>query len=377
MDGDGFTTFEKLLLAASPSKGRRSSLGSLKRLSSVQVPESHPVSPEATSPVSSDARPDGGVHSPQLAQSGRRKMTSPAISHFSIPAYHGALGGNGHDACQPAAAARAAATPSPHQLAAPTPKEEHVTLNMFVQDPPAAEEVEGLHAELAAMRSCVSLLHIQLQEAQQAAQQQLQQSAAAQVATAEHAKLHAKADAPVKLVINVLDGACAASPLLNEAAAQVPHEAEPATQPIQVVFQVQELPHAEQNGAAAQEQAAEASDGDAINPVVLRQQLLRVEACREELGRQAGQLRARVAKVGVGPAGPVLAAGRAARSKDRNASAPQPAFLADPGSAALLPPAGGSCASRGGAGEGAGWGARGPQGYQKGTGGPAGVGQGM
>lgn len=214
--------------------GRRLSTGARCSLSAVALPESHPVSPCSERGDASSDGSAGGSGSPQQLGWGGR-------GGGGIPAYRGAA------AAPPAAPAAAAA-------------EERLTLNLFVQEGGgAAEEAARLQADLAA------------------AQQRLRHLEAA-VAAAAAAPQRLPAEA-VQLVVNVTEPPMPAAALQQQQAAQ----------PVQLVLQIVEQ-------AAPAEEPAAAGEGPA--PAALAAQLHRAEACREELARQAGQLRGRVAKVG-------------------------------------------------------------------------------
>ena len=256
--------FRGLSLAHSPAKGRRASLGSCaatpaeRRKSSVRLPDSHPVSP-----ASSDGGSGGSPGAtPKLRQ--RSPTSPPATSHFSIAAYRGG-------SVTPASAGAAslgrtpasALPPRAPTTALPTVVEERITLNLFVQD--ASPRQEAAAEEAAALRQELQGLRTQLAAAQ---------AAAAASAAAQQQQQQAAPGDPsnVALVVNVADAAPAVTP---EAA-------------VQLVLNVVE-PAAPISPAAA--------DGSSRAAAVLRQQLTRAEACREELARQAGQLKGRIAKV--------------------------------------------------------------------------------
>lgn len=192
------------------------------------------------STVSARALPESHPVSPcsergdASSSDGAEAGSSPQHSGGCIPAY------------------RSAAPSSPPAHAAPA-TEERVTLNLFVQEDSttAAAELERLQAELTALRR-----HVQHLEAAAALEPQQQ----AEV---------------VQLVLNVVEQPQTA------AAAAVQQQSQPS---VQLVLNI-----AEQGAAAAGEPAAAAT---------LAAQLQRAEACREELARQAGQLRGRIAKVG-------------------------------------------------------------------------------
>jgi hypothetical protein len=290
--GDSFAAaFHRQLSLASPLQGgsssdRRASLATpgQRRLSAVQQPESHPVSPAA-----SDRGGGGSAPSPLALLLGNKQpggssgsqgpspSEAPALSHFSIPAYSGSAGGA-------AAAAAVAPTlpPLPPQLLA-GPAEGRVTLNLFVQDPEHPQGEEGLrrlHTELSGMRSCVGLLQEQLAEARQQAA-----AAAAAALTAAHAAQAAEpasSSGGVTLVLNVSEPAPAPA---AEAAETAPT--------MQLLLNIVDPPP-----AAEPRDAGEGSGAAPADAAALQQQLQRVEACREELARQAGQLRGRIAKVG-------------------------------------------------------------------------------
>lgn len=240
----------------SPLKGaaRRLSTASGRRLSTASarsLPESHPVSPCSDR---GDASSDGAD-----ARSLPQQPPSGQLGGGGIPAYRG-----------PTAASLVA------DAASPPAAEERVTLNLFVHDDNAAaeHELERLQAELADLR-----LHVQ--HLQGAAAASVQQPAAAeQPATAEQAQPeHEQQAEAVQLVLNIVDQQ-------QPAAAAAPHQQAqaPAVEPVQLVLNI-----VEQAAAAA---------GEATAPAALAAQLQRAEACREELARQAGQLRGRIAKVG-------------------------------------------------------------------------------
>lgn len=272
-----FAGFKKLSLAASPPSGRRASLGFEKRLSSAQAPDSHPVSPASSErgglspPPSSSARSRGGSRGP----------ASPATSHFSIPAYRSASTAG----CEAQGLGALTLSPAaPTGAAAAAAAEERVTLNLFVQDDPQGGQACSLRAEVASLQLRVGLLQAQLDEAQQLAQ-------------------HGEAAA-----------APAAAPL---GAADAAGAAVPAAESVQLVLTIVEAPSQAEQGATVEGGAG------AADPAGLQQQLQRVEASRDELGWQAGQLRGRIAKVGwwvgsiawvhVAPTHPCLAAGRRRR----------------------------------------------------------------
>ena len=226
----------------SPLKGgRRLSTTSGRRLSTVSaraLPESHPVSP-------CSERGDAG------SSDGAEAGSSPQHSGCCIPAY------------------RSAAPSSPPAHAAPA-TEERVTLNLFVQEDSttAAAELERLQAELTALRR-----HVQHLEAAAAAEQAAAEQAAA---LAEPEQQQAEV---VQLVLNVVEQPQAA------AAAAVQQQSQPPAEPVQLVLNIAE-------------QAAPAVAIEPAAAAMLAAQLQRAEACREELARQAGQLRGRIAKVG-------------------------------------------------------------------------------
>ncbi|EFN54553.1 hypothetical protein CHLNCDRAFT_135347 [Chlorella variabilis] len=246
-----FAGFKKLSLAASPPSGRRASLGFEKRLSSAQAPDSHPVSPASSErgglspPPSSSARSRGGSRGP----------ASPATSHFSIPAYRSASTAG----CEAQGLGALTLSPAaPTGAAAAAAAEERVTLNLFVQDDPQGGQACSLRAEVASLQLRVGLLQAQLDEAQQLAQ-------------------HGEAAA-----------APAAAPL---GAADAAGAAVPAAESVQLVLTIVEAPSQAEQGATVEGGAG------AADPAGLQQQLQRVEASRDELGWQAGQLRGRIAKL--------------------------------------------------------------------------------
>lgn len=244
----------------SPLKGaaRRLSTASGRRLSTASarsLPESHPVSPCSDR---GDASSDG-------ADVSSRPQQPPAAQSGGggIPAYRG-----------PTAASLVA---GPADAAPPAAAEERVTLNLFVhEDSTAAEhELERLQAELAALR-----LHVQHLEGAAAASVQQPAAAAQPAAAVEQAQPeHEQQAEAVQLVLNIVDQQ-------QPAAAAAPHQQAqaPAVELVQLVLNI-----VEQAAAAA---------GEATAPAALAAQLQRAEACREELARQAGQLRGRIAKVG-------------------------------------------------------------------------------
>ncbi|PRW45632.1 large adhesin [Chlorella sorokiniana] len=225
--------------------GRRLSTASGRRLSTFSarsLPESHPVSPCS----------DRGEASSDGADASSSPQPPPTERDHggSIPAYRGAS-----PASPPAHAGPAA--------------EERVTLNLFVQEDgaAAAAELEQAQAELAALR-----LHVQhLEAAAAAAQPAAEQAAAAAEQDQQQAEL-------VQLVLNVVEQPQAA------AAAAPQQDAQPPAEPVQLVLNI-----VEQAPSAPGEAEAAAS--------TLAAQLQRAEACREELARQAGQLRGRIAKL--------------------------------------------------------------------------------
>ena len=265
------SAFSKLRLETPAGAGlppfkasRRASLARTadeRRLSAVQVPPSHPVSPAGS----------GGSDSPPAARASRRSppISPPATSHFSIPAFHG----EGAETPAVAAAGDAASTPPPAgaaPAAAAAAEEQRVTLSLSVHKEAATAAADPQQQELQRLREQLAGLQGQLSEAR------------GQVAQLEAAAAGAAAEA-VHLVINVGEAAGAAAPQQWE-------EQQQAAQPLQLVLQIVEP-------AAGEAAAAQASAGKG-SVAELAMQLQRAEADREELARQAGQMRGRIAKVG-------------------------------------------------------------------------------
>lgn len=255
----------------SPGKGRRASLGSTRRLSSSLRPESHPVSP-VSSGGGSGSPPAG---SPPLLwkQSSRPGSipASPATSQLSlfttIPAYRGSAPPEWGNTAAGSSAAGSATVDGEAALRAASVAavvEERITLNIFVHDGPTGEDVQQLQEEMEGLRRRMGLLQSRLGEAQQGA---VPPSAA-------------QGPEVVQLVIHVAEAA-------HEPATAAPPEPEPVV----LVLNIVEAPTAPPSAAAPPEEAAQLAG--------MAAQLQRVEACREELARQAGQLRGRVAKVRV------------------------------------------------------------------------------
>ncbi len=225
----------------SPPGHRRLSTASGRRLSTVSaraLPESHPVSPCSER---GDTGSDGADASSSPRLSGRR-------SSGGIPAYRNA----------------AAASPPAHTCPA---VEERVTFNLFVQEAgtAAGSEVDQLQTELTALQE-----HVQLLEAAAAA--------AEQAAAAAAAECKQQQSDVGQLLLNVVE-----QPQTTAAAAPQQH-AHPPVEPVQLVLHIVEP-------------AAPPAAGDAAAAATLAAQLQRAEACREELARQTGQLKGRIAKV--------------------------------------------------------------------------------
>lgn len=227
----------------SPPGHRRLSTASGRRLSTVSaraLPESHPVSPCSER---GDASSDGAD-----ASSSPRPPLFRRRSSGGIPAYRNA----------------AAASPPAHTCPA---VEERVTLNLFVQeaDTAAGSEVEQLQTELTALQE-----HVQLLEAAAAAAEQAAAAAAAECKQQQ-------SDVGL-LLLNVVE-----QPQTTAAVAPQQH-AHPPVEPVQLVLHIVEP-------------VAPPAAGDAAAAATLAAQLQRAEACREELARQTGQLKGRIAKV--------------------------------------------------------------------------------
>ncbi|KAI7838461.1 hypothetical protein COHA_007724 [Chlorella ohadii] len=227
----------------SPPGHRRLSTASGRRLSTVSaraLPESHPVSPCSER---GDASSDGAD-----ASSSPRPPLFRRRSSGGIPAYRNA----------------AAASPPAHTCPA---VEERVTLNLFVQeaDTAAGSEVEQLQTELTALQE-----HVQLLEAAAAAAEQAAAAAAAECKQQQ-------SDVGL-LLLNVVE-----QPQTTAAVAPQQH-AHPPVEPVQLVLHIVEP-------------VAPPAAGDAAAAATLAAQLQRAEACREELARQTGQLKGRIAKL--------------------------------------------------------------------------------
>jgi hypothetical protein len=126
----------------------------------------------------------------------------------------------------------------------------------------------------------VGLLQEHLAEARQ--QAAAAAAVAAEAAHAAQAAEPASGSGCVTLVLNVSEPA--------PAPAAEPAESAPA---MQLLLNIVDAPP-----AAEQRDAGEGSGAAPADAAALQQQLQRVEACREELARQAGQLKGRIAKVG-------------------------------------------------------------------------------
>jgi hypothetical protein len=220
--------------------------------------------------------------------------------HFTIPAYHsneGDAGGQDEAFAVAAAAATPAAPDAALQASLPAaslPAANRIVLSLIVQ------EDGKVGAELAERNGCLSSAQERLDEAQQQVQPAM-----------SHPTAFAQPGAAV--------GSASSSVLRHSAAtdAELPAAAEtdaanttdPADQPVQVVFNILEShkPEDQENSAGTADPPGEGgaelpgacppSDISAAEQASIQQQLQRVEACREELARQAGQLRGRVAKV--------------------------------------------------------------------------------
>jgi poly(3-hydroxybutyrate) depolymerase len=157
--------------------------------------------------------------------------------------------------------------------------EERITLNIFVHDGPTGEDVQHLQEEMEGLRRRMGLLQTRLGEAQQEAAPPAARPAAAQPSDT------------VQLVINVVEAArepAAAAEIIATAA-----------EPVVLVLNVVEAPAGPPSVAVPTSGGACPSAASPDNPVQqasLAAQLQRVETCREDLARQAGQLRGRVAK---------------------------------------------------------------------------------
>lgn len=304
-------------LPSSPPKqtgSRRASLATAdeRRLSAVRLPESHPVSPDRGSSDDAGCGNDAGT-SPASQPKARASSTSPpAHSHFSIPAYRGAVAAAAGGTSPLLSSAPLPVGTSVTAVVPPAPAEPRVTLNLFV-DSAGEEEVGRLLAELAGMRSCVGMLQQQLGDALQRAtrmEQQLQKQAAAATEAAATVAAEQEPSGGVALVINVVEqpatadsGSGAATPPPQQQEQQDLQQAAAAEQSVQLILNIVELaePSAAEISAAPPDTAspvtATTGAGD-LAPAALQQQLQRAEACREELARQAGQLKGRIAKVG-------------------------------------------------------------------------------
>ncbi|KAL4424412.1 hypothetical protein ABPG77_005655 [Micractinium sp. CCAP 211/92] len=172
-----------------------------------------------------------------------------------------------------------------------TALEERVTLNLFIDSAtPLASSSAAKHAAAAAAASEeASCLRAELEalRAQAAAEQAAEaQQAAAAVEDQQAGALAAAAVDPsagVNLVIHVAD--------LPAAVEQQPALAEP----VQLVLNIVEPPLHSPGDAGTSISSATPAAGAAAPH--LQQQLARAEACREELARQAGQLKGRIAKL--------------------------------------------------------------------------------
>lgn len=331
-----------------------------RRKSAVAQPESHPVSPTGSDGGNSSAdvrncgssgsgTPSGkpaGSNTPS-AIGGRYSPTSPpATSHFSIPAMRsGSL---------------TPAMPLP-PLLAPTATEERVTLNLFIDSgTPLASSSAAKHAATAAaeaseeacrLRAELDVLRAQAAAGEQRQQQEVEQLRAelaallAQVAaSAEQQTKAAAADkeaAQLRAEAVALRAAVTAAEAQQGAAAQATDEAArlraeveelraqaaaekqqaavlAAANPeppacVTVAIHVADVPAAMEQPAPAEpvhlvlnvvEQATYSTSVDtstAAGAAALQQQLARAEARGEELARQAGQLKGRIAKVGSSP----------------------------------------------------------------------------
>lgn len=301
-----------------------------RRKSAVALPESHPVSPAGSDGGASTVCADefggsgGGAHSGKAASSsspssirGRPSPTSPpATSHFSIPAMRaGSL-------------TPAMALPPP----LPTATDERVTLNLFIDagTPLASSGTAAKHAAAAAAaaseEACRLRAELDTLRAQAAAVEQRRQLEADQL-RAELEALRAKAAAESRqrrIAAPAAGEAGEAAPGAQQAAAAGEEQraaalaaAEPTAgvtlaihiadataqveqpalaEPVQLVLNIVEPPlHTAGADGTSSGSAAPAAAG---NAAALQQQLARAEACREELARQAGQLKGRIAKVG-------------------------------------------------------------------------------
>lgn len=294
-----------------------------RRKSAVSVPESHPVSPAGSdggASTADDAGSSGGC-TPGCKAAGtgtpargpRSPTSPPATSHFSIPAMR--------------AVSLTPAMALPASLPA-TATEERVTLNLFIDSgTPLASSSAAKHAAAAAaaseeascLRAELDALRAQALAGEQRRQQEADQlraelnavRAEAALASEQQAKATAEQAAEAQQAAAAVEdqqaGALAAAAAVDSSAgvnlvihvADLPAlvEQQPAlTEPVQLVLHIIEPPlHSPGDAGTSTSSAAPAAGAAAAH---LQQQLARAEACREELARQAGQLKGRIAKVG-------------------------------------------------------------------------------